>query len=195
MAIWTCSCPTNAARTICSFAARAADGSRASRPVPWSRTRYAATPPPGETVTNDGHIDLYVGADGGDANRLYVNDGRGGFEHGPPGPHVLDGGTTNAVGWADLDHDGDIDLVVHAWGAASAVYENLGGCSFRRITAGDLDAYLGNWSNWEGGPVRARAPARAPSGARTHPFRTSGWDTLQRSTASWYAGRPAPSKG
>ncbi|MFW6202650.1 MAG: CRTAC1 family protein, partial [Gemmatimonadota bacterium] len=147
----------------------------------WRFTRVATGPVVTDTMRahsaawgdcdNDGAMDLYVGADA-EANRLYVNDGRGGFEPGPSGPHVLDGGATNAVGWADIDNDGDLDLVVHNWGAAPAVYENVGGCTFRRIMAGDLgreigyasslawadfdddgdlDLYLGNWPNWEGG--------------------------------------------
>lgn len=120
---------------------------------------------------NDGHLDLYVTDANGGANRLYVNDGEGGFRDGSTGPHTLDGGSSYAASWADMDNDGDLDLLVHNWGAAPAVYENLGGCTFRRIAAGDLgrdigyaasiawadydgdgdlDVYLGNWPNWEG---------------------------------------------
>jgi hypothetical protein len=120
---------------------------------------------------NDQDLDLYVGNAFGYANLLYRNEGDGRLtpvEHIPP---TLEGGSTYAANWADVDNDGDLDLLVADWGSAPVLYENLGGEGFRRLAAGDLgrdilfaaslawgdydadgdlDAYVGNWPNHPG---------------------------------------------
>ncbi|MDT7855774.1 VCBS repeat-containing protein [Rubrivirga sp. S365] len=98
----------------------------------------------------DGDLDLYVGTAGNEfrgtnealRDRLYLNDGRGGFERAPRGalPDLF--AHTGAVAAADWDGDGDTDLFVggrvvpRAYGrpAQSALLENDGAGRFRNVT-------------------------------------------------------------
>jgi hypothetical protein len=120
---------------------------------------------------NDGDLDLYVGNLVGMANLLYRNDGEGRLTQIEVGPMVVDGGATSAVNWADVDNDGDLDLLAGNWGAAAVLYANLGDGRFVRADTGDLsrhvlrtsslawgdydgdgdlDLYVGNWPNVRG---------------------------------------------
>jgi hypothetical protein len=120
---------------------------------------------------NDGDLDLYVANIYGLANSLYRNNGDGSFESVRSGPHVVDGGHSYGVNWADYDRDGDLDLLVANWGAAPVLYRNRGDGEFERAAAGelgqtiayassltwgdydrdgDLDLYIGSWPNQPG---------------------------------------------
>jgi len=76
-------------------------------------------------VDHDGDLDLYVG-DAGRGNRLYLNDGRGGFtdvsaQHPDLGNEpARTGGTV----FADVDNDGDLDLYVVNRGSENRLYRN-----------------------------------------------------------------------
>jgi hypothetical protein len=59
---------------------------------------------------NDGDPDLYVVNDG--VNRLYQNDGDGGFIDVAPGSGVADPGSDASASWGDYDNDGNLDLYV-----------------------------------------------------------------------------------
>ncbi|ACB75606.1 VCBS repeat-containing protein [Opitutus terrae] len=69
-------------------------------------------------VNSDGHPDLLVGSGGverpqGDAllnDRLYLNDGRGGFTLAPAGTLPEDGESTSAIAVSDFDGDGKADV-------------------------------------------------------------------------------------
>ena len=71
-------------------------------------------------ANGDGHPDLFIAAGGvqhnhGDAllnDRLYLNDGKGGFAPAPDGSVPADGESTGAIAAADFDGDGDTDLFV-----------------------------------------------------------------------------------
>ena len=65
-------------------------------------------------VDNDGDLDLFV-ANWAEHNRLYLNDGEGGFTKVITGALVMMGGDSGANAWADFDEDGDPDLVVANW--------------------------------------------------------------------------------
>ncbi|MGK0190433.1 MAG: hypothetical protein ACI9R3_006260, partial [Verrucomicrobiales bacterium] len=94
-------------------------------------------------IDNDGDQDLYVVSGGYEADigsahlldRLYLNDGTGGFAKAPAGqiPDLRDSGGAAAA--ADIDHDGDIDLFIagrlvpgdYPMGATSRLLINDGG--------------------------------------------------------------------
>lgn len=69
-------------------------------------------------VENDGDLDLFVASGGteyesGDKNlqdRIYINDGNGNFIKGNVLPRIRE--SSQAVSYADIDNDGDLDLFV-----------------------------------------------------------------------------------
>ncbi len=77
-------------------------------------------------VDNDADLDL---AFAGDGVRLLLNDGRGGFKDASTdaGLAVLGVRDGRAVAAADLDDDGDLDLVVTRYGGAAILLRNEGG--------------------------------------------------------------------
>jgi enediyne biosynthesis protein E4 len=83
---------------------------------------------------NDGDKDLYVASGGGEfydtalalADRLYLNDGRGGFTKSTSFPSLFE--NKGAIAVADYDKDGDVDLFVG--GRASAFNYGLDPVSY-----------------------------------------------------------------
>jgi len=76
----------------------------------------------------DGHLDVFVD-DYSDGNRLYQGDGAGHFTDVTKTSGITSGGGPRGwvvSCWADLDNDGDDDLIVE-----DTLYENLGDGSFR----------------------------------------------------------------
>jgi signal transduction histidine kinase len=69
---------------------------------------------------HDGWLDCFVSARG--LNRLYLNDGRGGFNPGYDTDGLLAYSTGSAV--ADFDHDGDPDIFVSNKNTLSQIYLN-----------------------------------------------------------------------
>ena len=90
-------------------------------------------------VNNDGFQDLFVGNSAyfeEQPNRLYINNGAGGFTEAPSGAINLDGGCSYGSAFADYDNDGDLDLFV-ANGFCNGnivnfLYKNNGFGSFSR---------------------------------------------------------------
>ena len=90
-------------------------------------------------VNNDGFQDLFVGNAGyfqTQNNRLFINNGNGGFTAAPNGPINTDNGCSYGSGFADYDNDGDLDLLVSN-GFCNApivnfLYENDGNGQFSR---------------------------------------------------------------
>ena len=66
---------------------------------------------------NDGDIDIYVSTEAhqeGQSNRLFENDGRGGFRDVALARNVDNGrGLARGAAWGDIDNDGDMDLAQH----------------------------------------------------------------------------------
>tara|TARA_R110002072_G_scaffold107517_1_gene233862 strand:+ start:11630 stop:13027 length:1398 start_codon:yes stop_codon:yes gene_type:complete len=124
-------------------------------------------------IDGDGDLDLVVGTKGyliGAQNRLYLNNGNGGFVDVTAShlPSTLDRSSALALG--DVDGDGDLDLVVgngdYGAGSQNRLYLNNGNGVFTDVTAshmpiaidstdsvalgdvdgdGDQDLVVGNW--------------------------------------------------
>jgi choice-of-anchor B domain-containing protein len=110
----------------------------------------------------DGDPDLYVTNIG--PNRLYRNDGAGGFSD-VTAPPLDDGDSGRGAAWADFDNDGDLDLFLVNSSAPNHLFRNDGGV-FADVTEGaigvprtgrsaawsdfdkdgDLDLYVANFS-------------------------------------------------
>jgi len=74
-------------------------------------------------VDLDGDEDVYITNDGG-GNRLFLNDGRGRFIDATPETLRLVGASTRGAVLADLDEDGDLDLIVRCRRAQDRVFRN-----------------------------------------------------------------------
>jgi len=111
----------------------------------------------------DGDLDLHILTKSGYADRLYRNDGAGGFTEVASGP-LADMGSNWECAWADYDNDGDQDVYISKALEANTLLRNDGGGIFTDVTSGplgdlghgkavawadydldgDLDLYLGN---------------------------------------------------
>jgi enediyne biosynthesis protein E4 len=83
---------------------------------------------------NDGFLDIFVVSGPGGTNRLYRNDGKGGFEDVTVQVGLEHSGWGQGVCAGDYDNDGFVDLFVTYWGQ-SILYRNRGGGSFEDVTA------------------------------------------------------------
>lgn len=153
----------------------------------------------------DGLEDLYVCQPSGLPNRLYRNNGDGTFDDvtATAGVDVLDGSTMAL--FADLDNDGDQDLLVVA-GAQLLLFINAGGRYTRRDKAGfnasgatltaaaaadfdrdgDLDLYVCAYDFWTPG-TNYDAPAPyydATNGPPNFLYRNRGDGTFEDVTAA-----------
>lgn len=83
---------------------------------------------------DDGDLDLFTTNAHQQANGLFLNDGRGGFEAVDAGALTRDSTSSTMSCWADYDGDGDLDVfVVNRDGENDALYENDGGDRFEAI--------------------------------------------------------------
>ncbi len=91
----------------------------------------------------DGDPDLWAGHEGNFPSRLWRNDGSGSFTDVAGSAGLLSGNLKKARGcaWADLDNDGDPDLIVAQAGSikdtnTARIYENDGDGTFTDRTTG-----------------------------------------------------------
>lgn len=88
-------------------------------------------------VNGDGWMDLYtVTSRGGEPNALFVNQGDGTFvdraaEAGLADLNVRGQGISHGSLWADLDRDGDEDVVVYMWGQSRMLRNDSTGAELR----------------------------------------------------------------
>jgi len=75
-------------------------------------------------IDGSGYIDVVVGNDGA-SNKLYLNDGSGGFTTGAGTDIGSDTDSTYAIALADIDGDGDIDVVAGNNGQANKLYTQI----------------------------------------------------------------------
>jgi len=118
---------------------------------------------------NDGDFDLFVANKTDEDNFLYQNNGDETFTKITSGILVNDGGKTYGSEWADVDNDGDLDIVItNQSGNNNRLYLNNGDATFTSATTevvstdggssrgcsvvdydndGDLDIFIANRSN------------------------------------------------
>jgi len=83
---------------------------------------------------NDGDLDIFAARTNG-SNALYRNDGNWSFVEQKAGDLSTDSSTSSMACWADLDDDGWLDVfVVNRGGENDALYRNLNGRTFERIS-------------------------------------------------------------
>lgn len=78
-------------------------------------------------VDNDGDLDVFIANAGyfqEENNKLFLNNGNGGFSEVTSGALVSDGGCSYGSAFGDVDNDGDLDLVV-ANGYCNGVIKNF----------------------------------------------------------------------
>lgn len=91
---------------------------------------------------NDGLPDLFVTGDNGSPNRLYHNEGNGGFTKitnsiAAPMLNRPAGADSVICAWGDYDNDGYLDLFVSTHNGTNALYHNNGNGTFTQILTGD----------------------------------------------------------
>ncbi|MFA5832457.1 MAG: FG-GAP-like repeat-containing protein [Bacteroidota bacterium] len=85
---------------------------------------------------NDGDLDLFVANEGGANEALYWNNGNGTFTAETSGSIVSDGGKSFGSSVADIDNDGDFDiLVVNNSNESEFLYRNNGNKTFSKDTS------------------------------------------------------------
>ncbi len=95
-------------------------------------------------VNGDDWPDLYLTQLGG-ANHLYLNQGQWRFEMVPDaGGAAMANHRSTGTALADLDGDGDLDLVVTTLGGPNAIFHNDGSGTFSRVENAGLHAGQGS---------------------------------------------------
>lgn len=84
-------------------------------------------------MDNDGDPDLFVTNENEQNENLYRNDGKGNFVKLTTGPLLNDAGNTTSASWADMDNDGDLDVLLTNDGGYNSLFKNNGNFNFTKI--------------------------------------------------------------
>jgi enediyne biosynthesis protein E4 len=84
-------------------------------------------------LDNDNDPDLFVTNEGNQHENIYRNDA-GMFTKITTGDLVNNAGNTMSSSWADIDNDGDLDVVLCNDGSNNALFRNDGNLSFVKLT-------------------------------------------------------------
>lgn len=95
-------------------------------------------------LDNDGDLDLIVARAGETADRLFINDGLGGFTSITQGPLVEALRISVSTSMADVDNDGDLDIMIGTSGS-TYLYMNNGDATFQEITS-DITVHEGAYA-------------------------------------------------
>jgi hypothetical protein len=100
---------------------------------------------------NDGDLDLYL-VNFRSANKLFQNDGVGGFTDATGGLPLGDTGDGFGMAWGDYDNDGHLDLFV-ANNGGNKLFRNDGVGGFTDVTSGPLGGTVGDrgvaWGDYD----------------------------------------------
>jgi enediyne biosynthesis protein E4 len=83
---------------------------------------------------NDGYDDVVITRYDGATNILLHNNGNGSFTRITDGPIFTSTGNGRGSAWADLDNDGDLDLIIVNFGESNLLFYNDGDGTFTRDT-------------------------------------------------------------
>ncbi|MCP3670342.1 MAG: VCBS repeat-containing protein, partial [Gammaproteobacteria bacterium] len=91
-------------------------------------------------INGDGDLDVIAGNYGngsGEFNKLYLNDGSGGFSAGTNIGSTDDDDTTMSITLGDIDADGDLDVIAGNYGANKLYLNNGTDTPFHDVPSGD----------------------------------------------------------
>jgi len=90
-------------------------------------------------INNDGFMDCMItnGPSGGQNNKVFLNNGAGGFTTITNDTIVKDNKPSDGATWADINNDGDMDCFVVNWyNVNNMLYSNNGSGAFTQISSG-----------------------------------------------------------
>ncbi len=89
---------------------------------------------------NDGDLDLYVVSRREEANFLFRNENNTEFTRIFDSPLTAPGISASMACWADIDGDGDLDVLLAGYGSNNLVFKNLGDGQFEKVKNNPLNS-------------------------------------------------------
>ena len=85
-------------------------------------------------IDNDGFLDVFLGNNNAEPDKLYRNRGDGTFEDISESARISLPGDIMAINWADVDQDGFVDLYISRIIEQNTLFRNKGDLTFEDIT-------------------------------------------------------------